>query len=116
VFWEALHERLRKLHNRLDGGAHAKVLGAVHSRIPMVTADEQVALQTENAVAEAQLWSQVRDFHAEQIKGRGQLAATAADVIAEGRTAMTNAAARADAAQDRVERLRMGESLSGGPV
>jgi hypothetical protein len=113
-FWEVLHVRMRKLHNRLDGATYAKVLGAVHSRIPMVTADEQVALQTENAEVEAQFWSQVRDFHAEQIKGQGQLAATASDLIAEGRTAMTDAATRADAAQDRVERLRRGENLSGG--
>jgi len=34
AFWEALHERQRKLHNRLHGAAYAKVLGAVHSRIP----------------------------------------------------------------------------------
>jgi hypothetical protein len=49
AFWEALHERLRKLGNRVDAETQAKVLGAVHARIPMVTADEQAALQIENA-------------------------------------------------------------------
>jgi len=31
---------------------HGKVLGEVHARIPMVTADEQRALQMENAEAD----------------------------------------------------------------
>lgn len=56
AFWRRLHERLAKLDNRLDGEAQAKLLGVVHARIPMVTADEQRTLQLENAKADAQTW------------------------------------------------------------
>jgi hypothetical protein len=37
AFWSALHERLAKLSNRIDGEAHGKILGAVHALIPMVS-------------------------------------------------------------------------------
>lgn len=50
AFWAKLHERLAKLENRIDGEAQAKILGSIHARIPMVTPDEQRALQKENAV------------------------------------------------------------------
>jgi predicted N-formylglutamate amidohydrolase len=56
VFWQKLHERLAKLSNRVDAAAQGKVLAEVHSRVPMVTADEQRALQLENAEAEARFW------------------------------------------------------------
>src|SRR5262245_21499516 len=35
-FWLGLHERLGRLSNRLGPDAQAKVLGAVHERVPMV--------------------------------------------------------------------------------
>jgi hypothetical protein len=114
AFWGALHERLRRLGNRIDAETHGKILGAVHARIPMVTAAEQVALQTENAERDARFWSQISDMHAERIKGHEQLAGKAADAIAGGRIVVTDATARAEAARDRVERLRRGEALSGG--
>ncbi len=44
TFWQRLHERLAKLSNRLDATAQAKLLGEIHTRIPMVTLDEQRAL------------------------------------------------------------------------
>jgi head-tail adaptor len=97
-----LHERLRRLGNRIDAETHGKVLGAVHARIPMVTADEPMALQTENAERDARFWSRMRDMHAERIKGHEQLAAEAAEAIAGGRTAVTDATGRAEAAQERV--------------
>ena len=40
-FWRGLHERLDQLSNRLDAETRGKVIGAVHSRVPMVTPDEQ---------------------------------------------------------------------------
>ena len=48
-FWRGLHERLAQLSNRLDAETRGKVMGAVHARVPMVTPDEQRALQLENA-------------------------------------------------------------------
>jgi hypothetical protein len=46
-FWRGLHERLAQLANRLDVETRGKVMGAVHARVPMVTSDEQHALQLE---------------------------------------------------------------------
>lgn len=42
-FWQHLHQRVACLANRLDAEAQAKVLGAVHTRIPMPTAEEQLS-------------------------------------------------------------------------
>src|SRR5215208_4526979 len=52
AFWQRLHQRLGRLSNRIGASAQAKILGDVHTRIPMVTADEQRALQLENAEAD----------------------------------------------------------------
>lgn len=49
AFWQRLRERLAKLSNRVDATAQGKLLGQIHARIPMVTPDEQAALQLENA-------------------------------------------------------------------
>jgi hypothetical protein len=53
-FWRGLHERLSQLSNRLDAEMRAKVIGAVHARVPMVTPDEQRALPFENARGDAE--------------------------------------------------------------
>jgi hypothetical protein len=66
AFWLKLHDRLGKLSNRIDAATQGKVLGAVHARIAMVTADEQRALQLENAEADAQFWSNFRDMKPER--------------------------------------------------
>jgi hypothetical protein len=58
-FWRGLHERLDQLSNRLDAETRGKVIGAVHSRIPMVTPDEQRALQLEQAKGNAGQWSPI---------------------------------------------------------
>jgi len=53
-FWRGLHERLDQLSNRLDAETRGKVMGAVHARVPMVTPDEQRALQLEDAKGDAE--------------------------------------------------------------
>ena len=57
AFWQRLHDRLARLGNRLDAATQAKLLGAVHARIPMVTPDEVRALQLANAQADVRLWT-----------------------------------------------------------
>jgi hypothetical protein len=114
AFWERLHAKLTKLSNRIDAETHGKVLGAIHARIPMVTADEQQALQIENAEADELLWSRLHDMHAGTVEDHKGLAATVANAIATRTSAMTEAANNAAAAKQRVERLRKGESLPGG--
>ena len=52
-FWRGLHEWLDQLSNRLDAETRGKVIGAVHARVPMVTPDDQRALQLEKAKGDA---------------------------------------------------------------
>jgi hypothetical protein len=114
TFWQKLHERLGKLSNRVDAATQRKVLGEVHARIPMVTADEQRALQLENAEAEARFWSTFHDMNAEQVEGHKGLAALAERKIADGQSAAADAAAEAAVAKERVERIKRGENVEGG--
>jgi hypothetical protein len=53
------------------------VLGAVHAKVPMVTGDEQRALQLENAKADAQFWDQLADAHDATVADHKGLAASA---------------------------------------
>jgi hypothetical protein len=48
AFWAKLPGRLDRLGNRVGAHEHAKIYGALHDRIPMVTAEEQCAVQEEN--------------------------------------------------------------------
>ena len=47
VFWRGLHERLAKLSHRVDAETHAKILTAIHARVPIVTAAEQRTISLE---------------------------------------------------------------------
>jgi hypothetical protein len=49
AFWQQAHERLANLSNRIDQETRGKLMGSLHEKIPMPTADEQQALQLENA-------------------------------------------------------------------
>jgi hypothetical protein len=113
-FWHRLHDRLAKLGNRVDPAAQAKVLGAVHARIPMVTLDEIEAAKLENAEADERFWSGLQDMHQDQANGHKQLAATAERVAAAGEAAATEAGANAAAAKERAARIRQGADVPGG--
>jgi hypothetical protein len=62
AFWTALHERLGKLANRV-GEEHGKILGAVHARIPMVTAEERDAERKNHIEAEVAEWRKIEAFY-----------------------------------------------------
>src|ERR1700722_10132321 len=62
AFWAKLPERLARLDNRVGPDDQAKVYAALHARIPMVTPDEQQALQEANAKGDEQLWEAMRDM------------------------------------------------------
>jgi hypothetical protein len=98
AFWQRLHERLAKHH----------------ARIPMVTLDEQRALQLRNAEADEQFWQGIHDMHAETVEGHKGLAITAERKIAEGQAEAVKAASHRDAAKERRERLQRGEDVPGG--
>jgi hypothetical protein len=114
AFWQQLHERLAKLANRVDAAMQGKVLGDIHARVPMVTLDEQRALQLENTEADEWFWSGLRDMHQGQADGHVQLVRTAEGAIAESQAAAAGAATKAADAKDRVERLKRGEDVPGG--
>jgi hypothetical protein len=113
AFWARLHERLARLSNRLDGETQGKVLGAVHARVPMPTADEQRALQLENAKADAEQWSRLHGMHAATAEDHKGLAVTVASTIAKAEGHAAEAATNAKAAQERVERIERGENVEG---
>jgi hypothetical protein len=46
----------------------------IHARIPMVTLDEQRALQLRNAEADERFWTQLRDMHAGTVEEHKELA------------------------------------------
>ena len=47
AFWAKIHDRLAALGNRVGADEHPKILGALNTRIPMVTPDEVHAVQEE---------------------------------------------------------------------
>jgi uncharacterized protein (DUF885 family) len=111
-FWSHLHERLAKLSNRIDAAAQAKILGAIHARVAMVTADEQHGLKLENAQADERLWSSLREINEGTIADHKQLIANAEATVARRRVAALDAETNAMQARDRVERLKRGEGCS----
>jgi hypothetical protein len=114
AFWQRLHERLAKLANRVDAETQGKLLGDIHARIPLVTLDEQRALQLRNAEADEQFWTNIHDMHAGTVEGHKGLATTAERKVAEGEAEMAKAASHRDAAKERRERLQRGEDVPGG--
>ncbi len=114
AFWQRLHERLAKLSNRVDATAQAKVLGAIHARIPMVTIGEQRSLQLRNAEADEHFWSRIHDMHAGTVEDHNGLATTVERKVVEGQAEMAKAAGHRDAAKARRERLQRGEDVAGG--
>ena len=56
AFWAKLPERLARLGNRVGSDDLPKVYAALHARIPMVTPDEQRAIQEANAEGDERFW------------------------------------------------------------
>jgi hypothetical protein len=80
----------------------------------MVTPDEQRSLQEENAKADEQFWSSLRDMHAEKVEGHKGLVATVERAIAAGQAGMAEADAKTAAAKERLDRLARGEPVAAG--
>jgi hypothetical protein len=114
TFWARLHERLSKLSNRIDAADHGKLLGAIHARVPMVTTDEQRALQLENAKADADFWNRLSDMHGATAADHKGLAARAERSAAEGEVERAKAAEHAARAKERIERIERGDNVEGG--
>jgi hypothetical protein len=113
-FWARLHARLGQLANRIDATMQGKILGEVHMRVPMVTADEQRALQLENAKQDLGHSSAMRDIHAGQVEGHKGLVAAAERAIRAAEAAAAQASEQAQAAQERIAKIERGEDVAGG--
>jgi hypothetical protein len=114
TFWAKLPARLAKLGNRVGPDDHAKIYGALHARIPMVTPDEQRALQEENAKGDERFWEAMEGMAAGQIEGTKALIATAEKKIAELKPQAVRAAENLSTARDRIAKLGRGERVDGG--
>jgi hypothetical protein len=114
AFWAKLPERLARLGNRVGPEDQAKVYAALHARIPMVTADEQRVVQTENAKDDERFWEVMRDIGASSIEGHKALISSAETKIAKQAPRLAEAGERAEAAKNRLERIARGESVGGG--
>ena len=112
-FWEKLYPRLARLANRLDGDGQAKVLAAVHTRIPMVTGAERRALQLEAAKDEAKFWDVMQESNEEMSASHRALATTAERTGIETKQAAEDAAKHVAAANDRIARLERSEDIGG---
>ena len=114
AFWAKLPERLARLGNRVGPDEHAKVYAALHARIPMVTPDEQRAIQEANAEDDERFWDAMRDIGASSVEGHKALIARAEAVIAKEAPRVAEAGEKVEAAKSRLERLKRGEDVAGG--
>jgi hypothetical protein len=114
VFWQRLHARLARLSNRVDAEAQAKILGSVYARIPMPNADEQRALQLENAKADQNFWNTVADLHGGTLADQQHLKGAVERTIASGEGEIAKAKENAAAAAERISSIERGEGVDGG--
>jgi hypothetical protein len=83
-YWQDLHQRLGRLSNRLDDETKAKILGAVHARIPMPAVDEIHALNLDEAKQHEAAW-RMRHVNTDSIVEENKLRLkAAARSIADG--------------------------------
>jgi hypothetical protein len=114
AFWARLPSRLASLGNRLGPDEHPKIYEALHARIPMVTPDEQRAIQEENAKDDERVWDTLLDLNASHIEGHKALIATVEAKIAEMAPEVERAAERVEVARNRLEKLKRGEDVADG--
>jgi hypothetical protein len=111
-FWQSLHQRLDRLANRIAD--LTPILTAVHSRIPLPTPAEQRTAMLETAEADARLWESLRDIHQSTADDHRGLAGEVERKTAQAQQAADGAKVNAEAAADRVARLKRGEAVDGG--
>jgi hypothetical protein len=114
AFWAKLPQRLAALGNRLGADEHPKIYAALHGRIPMVTPDEQRAVQEESFNDDERFWDAMRDLNAASAEGQRGLIAAAEARLKSDQRAAAEAGEQIETAKNRLQRLRQGESVSGG--
>ena len=114
AFWAKVHDRLAALGNRVSADEHPKILGALHSRIPMPTLEDIRAVQDETFADDERFWGSMEDMNASHIEGlRGHIA-LADSKIAAVEPEVAKAAEKVEVARNKRERLKRGESVAGG--
>lgn len=108
---------LGRLSNRLDDEMQAKILGAVHTRVPMPTVDEIRALQLEHAKEHETAW-RIRHTQTKGIvEANKALRDGASKMVGAGEPLLAAATEELNAAVSRRERIQRGETVpvSGKP-
>jgi hypothetical protein len=114
AFWAKLPQRLAALGNRVGPDEHARIYAALHARVPMVTPDEQRAVQEEYFSDETRLSDVMRDTSESFVEGYRAMIAAANKAIANAEPTVALFAADAAGAVEKLAKLRHGESVSGG--
>ena len=114
AFWAKLPGRLARLANRVGVDEHGKIYGALHARIPMVTPEEQGAVQEENFKDDERFWDTMRDLNAASVEEHKSLIASAEAKLKGHESAAADAGEKLETAKNRLQRLQRGESVSGG--
>jgi hypothetical protein len=114
AFWAKIHDRLAALGNRIGADEHAKILGALHGRIPMVTPEDIRAVQDESFADDERFWDTMRDMNASHIEGHKALIAQAESRIAAMEPEVAKAAEKVEVARSNWEKLKRGEAVAGG--
>jgi hypothetical protein len=114
TFWRRLHERFVTLGNRVDAATAAKFMAAIHERIPMAAADDQLVHKLAVMRQDAKVFSSIAEGVAEMIEGKRAMIARLQADIAELESARDQCATEAASAHDRVARLEAGEDVPGG--
>jgi hypothetical protein len=114
AFWAKLPQRLAPLGTRLGADEYPKIYAALHGRIPMVTPDEQRAVQEESFKDDERFWDAMRDLNASHIEGHKAHIATAEAKIAEMEPGVAKAAEEVEVARTKLEKLKRGEEVAGG--
>jgi hypothetical protein len=98
AFWRRVYGTLAELANRIDAETQGKIMSAVHSRIPIVTPDEQRATRVRSLPRPLQ--------KAPRDHGVNERAQSGAEVA--------KAAGHAEAAKERITQAEHGENVESG--
>jgi 2-hydroxychromene-2-carboxylate isomerase len=111
-YWTKLISRMEALANRVTGDTKAAILTAVDARIPMLTPEEQQAVQVDYAKEDVRQWEMVHGLNADRLNGHKKVAAKVARDIAAAEAGAEIGACVVKAAQARLTRAAAGEVVA----
>ena len=114
AFWAKIHDRLAALGNRVGADEHPKILGALNTRIPMVTPDEVHAVQEESFKDDERFWDAMRDLSAASVEENKSLIAGLEAKIAALEPEVAKAGEKVEVARTKLAKLKRGEAVTGG--